>query len=181
MFTKRLTWSLTLSARYTEGGRERGHSTMNPSTHTYSLSLPPSLSPPPPCTHTSITVSGRKGYWDGKRCVFRADISRTIRQSLQTNGYWKEENRWKTSINIGKTNRQSLKMDVYWKEGNHSKTSINIGRTNRQSLKMNGYWKEGNRWKTSIDVGWKISQSLQRKYLHVFCFRPPCVFASWLL
>ena len=62
-------------------------------THTLSLSLlpPPSLSlslPPslpsfsvlslPLYTHTSITVSGREGYWDGKRCVFRADLKANV-------------------------------------------------------------------------------------------------------
>ena len=42
-------------------------------THTLSLSPPsPSLSPsPPPYTHTSVTVSGKEGYRDGKRCAFR--------------------------------------------------------------------------------------------------------------
>ena len=38
-----------------------------------------SLSPfPPPFTHTSITVSGREGYRDGKRCVFRADFKADV-------------------------------------------------------------------------------------------------------
>ena len=50
----------------------RGHSTMNPSTHTHTLSLHPTS------THTSITVSGREGYWDGKRCVFRADLKANV-------------------------------------------------------------------------------------------------------
>ena len=49
-------------------------------THTHSLSLlpPPSLSPSPLYTHTSITVLGREGYWDGKRCVFRADLKANV-------------------------------------------------------------------------------------------------------
>ena len=60
--------------------KERGAGALNDEsiykhTHTLSLSLSLSLSPPPPTyTHTSITVSGREGYWDGKRCVFRADL-----------------------------------------------------------------------------------------------------------
>ena len=29
-------------------------------------------------THTSITVSGREGYWDGKRCVCRADLKADV-------------------------------------------------------------------------------------------------------
>ena len=66
---------------YRRGGGERAHSTMNPSTHTHThthtLSL--SLSPPSlPYAHTSITVSGREGYWDGKRCVFRADLKANV-------------------------------------------------------------------------------------------------------
>ena len=58
---------------YRKGGG--GHLTMNPSTHTYSHSLSPPLRP---YTHTSITVSGREGYWDGKRCVFRADLKANV-------------------------------------------------------------------------------------------------------
>ena len=67
--------------------RGRGHSTMNSSTHTHththSLSLSPSFSlslslPFLPYTHTSITVYGREGYWDGKRCVFRADLKANV-------------------------------------------------------------------------------------------------------
>ena len=48
-------------------------------THTYAhtLSLSPSLSPHN--THTSITVSGREGYWDGKRRVFRADLKANVK------------------------------------------------------------------------------------------------------
>ena len=49
---------------YRRGGVERGHSTMNPSTHTHTHTLSLSLLPPPslclplppPYTHTSITV-----------------------------------------------------------------------------------------------------------------------------
>ena len=36
-------------------------------THTHTHSLFP-----------SITVSGREGYWDGKRCVFRADLKADV-------------------------------------------------------------------------------------------------------
>ena len=46
-----------------------GQSTINPSTHTHTL---------PPYTHTSITVSGREGYWDGEKCVFRADLKANV-------------------------------------------------------------------------------------------------------
>ena len=42
-------------------------------THTHSLSLSLPLPPPPPYTHTSIT-----GYWDGKRCVFRANLKANV-------------------------------------------------------------------------------------------------------
>ena len=67
----------------------RRHSTINPSTHTrihtfslsLSLTLPFPLYPlPPPNTHshTPITVSGREGYWDGKRCVFSADLKANV-------------------------------------------------------------------------------------------------------
>ena len=71
---------------YRGGG---GHSTMNPSTHTHthtlslSLSLTHSLSLPP-FTHTSITVSGREGYWDVKRCVFRADLKANVELELRS-------------------------------------------------------------------------------------------------
>ena len=46
--------------------------------HTLSLFLSLSLSLPAPYTHTSITVSGREGYWDEKRCVFRADLKANV-------------------------------------------------------------------------------------------------------
>ena len=29
-------------------------------------------------THTPITVSGRGGYWDGKRCVFWANLTADV-------------------------------------------------------------------------------------------------------
>ena len=57
--------------------RVRGHSTMNQSTHTHIHSFSLSPSPHPPI-HTSFTVSGREGYWDGKRCVFRADLKANV-------------------------------------------------------------------------------------------------------
>ena len=64
---------------YTEGG---GHSMMNPSTHTHIHILSSSplflLPPPPHYTHASITVSEREGSWDGKRCVFRADLKANV-------------------------------------------------------------------------------------------------------
>ena len=62
------------------GGGRGGHSTMNPSTrthtHTHTLSLsslpPLSLPLPPPSIHTYIY------HWDGKRCVFRADLKANV-------------------------------------------------------------------------------------------------------
>ena len=54
-------------------------------THTYTLSLFLFLSPSyPPYTHTSITVSGKEGYWDGKRCVFRADLKANVELEWQS-------------------------------------------------------------------------------------------------
>ena len=57
---------------------------MNPFTHTYTHSLSHTHTRTHARTraharththtHTSITVSGIEGYWDGKRCVFRADV-----------------------------------------------------------------------------------------------------------
>ena len=50
-----------------------GESIMNPfrlHAHIHSLSHTE--------THTSTTVSGREGYWDGKRCIFRADLKADV-------------------------------------------------------------------------------------------------------
>ena len=45
------------------------HTHINTNTHTHKRAP----------THASITVSGREGYWDGKRCVFRADLKANVK------------------------------------------------------------------------------------------------------
>ena len=66
---------------YGRGGEEGAINNESIYTHTYTLSLSHTHTH----AHTSITVSGKEGYWDGKRCrdrpcppVFDIDISKEI-------------------------------------------------------------------------------------------------------
>ena len=68
--------NLIISPKRKKYRRGKGAGALNDEstyTHTHILSHPP-----PPHKHTSITVSGREGHWDGKRCVFRADLKVNI-------------------------------------------------------------------------------------------------------